>query len=171
MRLAEAIEHRCFRIGAHTRSADLVNNLAARLNPEGIFAVDGSLGPIFAAHGFDNRAKRLLHVLGLEQFVIRELEVEAQRRNAPLIDDVRIDLAIRVRVGQHFAAPGEVDVRAVDLSSAPLQCGAVALLDRKSTRLNSSHGYISYAVFCLKKKKNTKYKNLTPDTTNNLTKS
>src|SRR5687768_10914616 len=29
-------------------------------------------------------------------------------------------------------------------------------LDRKSTRLNSSHGYISYAVFCLKKKKTTK---------------
>src|SRR2546422_7763826 len=29
----------------------------------------------------------------------------------------------------------------------------VALRDRKSTRLNSSHGYISYAVFCLKKKK------------------
>src|SRR3989449_7195051 len=27
------------------------------------------------------------------------------------------------------------------------------LIDRKSTRLNSSHGYISYAVFCLKKKK------------------
>src|SRR5687768_18261600 len=35
--------------------------------------------------------------------------------------------------------------------------------DRKSTRLNSSHGYISYAVFCLKKKnkkkKNIKYHN------------
>src|SRR2546422_7454028 len=28
-----------------------------------------------------------------------------------------------------------------------------AMRDRKSTRLNSSHGYISYAVFCLKKKK------------------
>src|SRR2546422_7791975 len=28
----------------------------------------------------------------------------------------------------------------------------VTSLDRKSTRLNSSHGYISYAVFCLKKK-------------------
>src|SRR2546422_4703264 len=28
-----------------------------------------------------------------------------------------------------------------------------AYRDRKSTRLNSSHGYISYAVFCLKKKK------------------
>ena len=30
--------------------------------------------------------------------------------------------------------------------------------DRKSTRLNSSHGYISYAVFCLKKKNNKKKK-------------
>src|SRR5687768_17822658 len=30
--------------------------------------------------------------------------------------------------------------------------------DRKSTRLNSSHGYISYAVFCLKKKKKNKKK-------------
>src|SRR2546429_4350363 len=31
--------------------------------------------------------------------------------------------------------------------------------DRKSTRLNSSHGYISYAVFCLKKKKHKYNKN------------
>src|SRR2546422_3980339 len=35
----------------------------------------------------------------------------------------------------------------------PRSCGGgFATLDRKSTRLNSSHGYISYAVFCLKKK-------------------
>src|SRR2546429_4632376 len=33
------------------------------------------------------------------------------------------------------------------------QLVALAAGDRKSTRLNSSHGYISYAVFCLKKKK------------------
>src|SRR2546422_8369760 len=45
--------------------------------------------------------------------------------------------------------------RPVELAEAraerrhPLPAG-----DRKSTRLNSSHGYISYAVFCLKKKKN-----------------
>src|SRR5438270_6770394 len=31
--------------------------------------------------------------------------------------------------------------------------GSAAILDRKSTRLNSSHSQISYAVFCLKKKK------------------
>src|SRR2546429_240249 len=36
--------------------------------------------------------------------------------------------------------------------------------DRKSTRLNSSHGYISYAVFCLKKKK----KSANPGTANLL---
>src|SRR2546422_7998803 len=38
----------------------------------------------------------------------------------------------------------------------PLQFGRRVRIeaDRKSTRLNSSHGYISYAVFCLKKKKN-----------------
>src|SRR2546429_7351027 len=34
-------------------------------------------------------------------------------------------------------------------------CRYSGLGDRKSTRLNSSHGYISYAVFCLKKKKET----------------
>src|SRR2546422_4490775 len=32
-------------------------------------------------------------------------------------------------------------------------CASRTAPDRKSTRLNSSHGYISYAVFCLKKKK------------------
>src|SRR5687768_17987946 len=36
---------------------------------------------------------------------------------------------------------------------APRPGRAAPRRDRKSTRLNSSHGYISYAVFCLKKKK------------------
>src|SRR5947209_15994168 len=40
---------------------------------------------------------------------------------------------------------------------ARLEVGFKEALDRKSTRLNSSHANISYAVFCLKKKKNTKY--------------
>src|SRR2546422_7948016 len=38
------------------------------------------------------------------------------------------------------------------LAQAIIDSGGEAI-DRKSTRLNSSHGYISYAVFCLKKKK------------------
>src|SRR2546427_6024181 len=37
---------------------------------------------------------------------------------------------------------------------------AVSAGDRKSTRLNSSHSQISYAVFCLKKKKKKKYRNM-----------
>src|SRR2546429_5875581 len=52
------------------------------------------------------------------------------------------------------------------IASALLLCFAGAQLredaDRKSTRLNSSHGYISYAVFCLKKNKKT-----LPDSTSN----
>src|SRR2546422_6950501 len=36
---------------------------------------------------------------------------------------------------------------------SPMRCAHPRNRDRKSTRLNSSHGYISYAVFCLKKKK------------------
>src|SRR2546429_3824074 len=43
--------------------------------------------------------------------------------------------------------PTRVAFRGVDVFSARYS------RDRKSTRLNSSHGYISYAVFCLKKKK------------------
>src|SRR5205809_2541926 len=38
----------------------------------------------------------------------------------------------------------------------PVGPEAIRTGDRKSTRLNSSHGYISYAVFCLKKKKKKK---------------
>src|SRR2546429_6777913 len=42
------------------------------------------------------------------------------------------------------------------------------ITDRKSTRLNSSHGYISYAVFCLKKKKK-KHKQIQYTTKEELT--
>src|SRR2546429_2273900 len=46
--------------------------------------------------------------------------------------------------GDHEPGPDREGPQAVD---QPVE-------DRKSTRLNSSHGYISYAVFCLKKKNN-----------------
>src|SRR2546429_2257115 len=44
-----------------------------------------------------------------------------------------------------------------DEETIELACWVTAESDRKSTRLNSSHGYISYAVFCLKKKKYRRY--------------
>src|SRR3712207_8682978 len=47
-------------------------------------------------------------------------------------------------------------VRDDDVRDAPERDGvALDVADRKSTRLNSSHANISYAVFCLKKKKHT----------------
>src|SRR2546422_2280242 len=57
--------------------------------------------------------------------------------------------------GDHQAC-GVLATEAFDLAGDPTTFPEqVAGPDRKSTRLNSSHGYISYAVFCLKKKKKT----------------
>src|SRR2546422_6728573 len=63
---------------------------------------------------------------------------------------------------EEASTPGDVHCRihACPLSRLWVVCalrkGArMNTADRKSTRLNSSHGYISYAVFCLKKKKKT----------------
>src|SRR5256884_3145595 len=53
------------------------------------------------------------------------------------------------------AVAGGVNTIAGDRQADPEAQGHGLLVDRKSTRLNSSHGYISYAVFCLKKKKMT----------------
>src|SRR2546422_3691353 len=58
-------------------------------------------------------------------------------RRVPAGDRLRIRHAIEGVVDLHRGKP----------------LGVIREQDRKSTRLNSSHGYISYAVFCLKKKK------------------
>src|SRR5687768_18178195 len=47
--------------------------------------------------------------------------------------------------------PVQYTIRQIDPQTELFGTGVAG--DRKSTRLNSSHGYISYAVFCLKKKK------------------
>src|SRR5688572_31732120 len=61
-------------------------------------------------------------------------------------------------VHEHERAPGRADERDADVVRErvrePVEGG---VQDRKSTRLNSSHSQISYAVFCLKKKKNKHY--------------
>src|SRR2546422_6760671 len=57
-----------------------------------------------------------------------------------------------------YADPSVKDVPVAfiaDLDITGGNSGSPVIKDRKSTRLNSSHGYISYAVFCLKKKKTT----------------
>src|SRR5216684_4733595 len=52
-----------------------------------------------------------------------------------------------------FSAIATARTSALLAAHAPPPAALTSGLDRKSTRLNSSHGYISYAVFCLKKKK------------------
>src|SRR5687768_17720567 len=53
-----------------------------------------------------------------------------------------------------YTGAGDGGMIAVDVKTGTL-AGEFGKEDRKSTRLNSSHGYISYAVFCLKKKTKT----------------
>src|SRR2546422_6713321 len=69
-------------------------------------------------------------------------ERAAQRRAAYLAVHLHVEAAHAGR---------EDDAAARELRRADRALAGAA--DRKSTRLNSSHGYISYAVFCLKKKK------------------
>src|SRR5438270_3361619 len=66
-------------------------------------------------------------------------------------------ILLYARVHRHALAQGEVQDKL-----APT--GAFAVGDRKSTRLNSSHSQISYAVFCLKKKKKNIQKQTSKDT-------
>src|SRR5437879_11112196 len=62
---------------------------------------------------------------------------------------------VSVRVGVGVPVVVTVNVPAVPTTNVALLALVIAgaWLDRKSTRLNSSHRCISYAVFCLKKKK------------------
>src|SRR2546422_8181980 len=63
---------------------------------------------------------------------------------------------LRPRGAPHGQGPADLALADLPgLSRASLRDGDPGE-DRKSTRLNSSHGYISYAVFCLKKKKKKK---------------
>src|SRR2546422_5131280 len=70
--------------------------------------------------------------------------------------------ARRLGASEAQALPGNDEIEAelrsyralYQADEHPLRIAELRRIDRKSTRLNSSHGYISYAVFCLKKKKN-----------------
>src|ERR1041385_2729873 len=64
-----------------------------------------------------------------------------------------LDVKSKHRVKQHMVdveSGNEVPTEQIQ-KGFEVEPGTFVILDRKSTRLNSSHGYISYAVFCLKK--------------------
>src|SRR2546427_274553 len=88
-----------------------------------------------------------------------------------VLDDADIEKAVAQGVNACFTNSGQscnaptrmfvpraMHARAVAAAKAAAEGVKVGdALDRKSTRLNSSHSQISYAVFCLKKKKNRKH--------------
>src|SRR3989449_3384068 len=118
--------------------------------------------------GYHPLVKRLLD----GEFSLAELPSELQAEGeealrlvgaadrAPVALSPALEERVMAAVRSHAASPGnrawrwlntprEVELR---LRVRPWTVWAGAR-DRKSTRLNSSHGYISYAVFCLKKKR------------------
>src|SRR3712207_7911616 len=73
-----------------------------------------------------------------------------------LVDAAARLVVVELLVDRDGGLPGEVRVLLVRRDAALAVAGDAGLRDlrdRKSTRLNSSHANISYAVFCLKKKK------------------
>src|SRR5688500_20102695 len=79
------------------------------------------------------------------------------------------DLSSPITSNSSTAAGGSLKDRRIINLSKPLVRRFGRTLDRKSTRLNSSHLVISYAVFCLKKK-NTSYVDILHEENNILTK-
>src|SRR5690349_23705345 len=66
-----------------------------------------------------------------------------------LFRSIQCELTVGPKSAVHrYTFPAHADARLV----VDLSMGGLAIPDRKSTRLNSSHVEISYAVFCLKKK-------------------
>src|SRR2546430_13457188 len=76
-----------------------------------------------------------------------------------------VALEVGDRLAKEFRSLGANLVVTPKADSLPLEIGGVdyrPVKDRKSTRLNSSHSQISYAVFCLKKKHNSHRKQIPP---------
>src|SRR5690606_42074526 len=100
-------------------------------------------------------AHLVLRVAGGDDPLVAELGLERERAGG---DADALLVAVEAVRFEEVAPEGVVDgvevVLVGELGAGDL-LGGVGVRDRKSTRLNSSHVKISYAVFCLKKKKVT----------------
>src|SRR3989449_2096795 len=169
-RLADQVFHEPRDPGAHHVFAEVVTHVSAR--------VADAVGMLGRA-GQQQQPRRLERRRGdnhdLRLGLVRLVRRAVDERDPARLSGVRVDEHfVRDRVGadrqvagvhRGVDEPGGRVERGVDVASprppvagAPaVALAAVAVVlhtvgDRKSTRLNSSHGYISYAVFCLKKK-------------------
>src|SRR5438270_5832106 len=98
---------------------------------------------VLVIDNYDSFTYNLVQYLG-------ELQVEMQiHRN----DQISIEQIRALQPERILISPGPCSPKESGLSNEIIR--HFSSQDRKSTRLNSSHSQISYAVFCLKKKKNS----------------
>src|SRR5438105_10061836 len=83
----------------------------------------------------------------------RDLHSFPTRRSSDLHVSSLVGAGTRGRLVGSFVSKRHIWRAARNAGKTVLACEAHRHIDRKSTRLNSSHEWISYAVFCLKKKK------------------
>src|SRR2546422_5222799 len=100
----------------------------------------------------------------VKDIIVEELGVERDKltNDASFMEDLGADSLDTVELVMAFEKEFDIDIPDEEAEKLRTVGQALQYLhekmgkkrDRKSTRLNSSHGYISYAVFCLKKKNN-----------------
>src|SRR2546422_5333860 len=123
--------------------------------------VSGDVYPYHAGSTkMDNLLPAWVHDGGLEKLLERIGDRATRRR---IVEECLVDGErwLTVSAGSlgfdeiRIATCRQRELEGLTLAALARQTGKTPAEDRKSTRLNSSHGYISYAVFCLKKKKTT----------------
>src|SRR5256884_1465847 len=123
--------------------------------PEEIFTLNGSMRPQIEIAPGDRQFWRVVNA-SADRYL--DLQLEGQTFEVVAMDGMPIalhDPNHQTRIADHVLLPpaGRLEAIVTGPAAGTPRRLISRCVDRKSTRLNSSHGYISYAVFCLKKKK------------------
>src|SRR3989442_4926641 len=114
----------------------------------------GRVGMIFVS-GIDDFYTPFLFMAAAFRSMDPSLEEASMASGAGVVLTLR-RITLRLMLPAAFAVCLLIFIRGIEDFEIPALLGIPAGIDRKSTRLNSSHVRISYAVFCLKKKKKCK---------------
>src|SRR2546426_588640 len=151
-----------------TRSVEDYLKAIYHLSSQGGFAATSDIAAMLevAPPSVSGMVKRLSETGLIEHVPYRGVQLTSQGRRAAL-RMIRRHRILELYLTQHLGYDwGSVHAEAERLEHAVsdelIERMASALGDRKSTRLNSSHLVISYAVFCLKKKKRQKQPEQSP---------
>src|SRR2546421_956517 len=139
-----AIEDRGSRVASHAGRAHFVDPEPG-LRAEPAFSIGVVGAYVLAAGRLRHLGRRGGHVLAHRQLVLAPGAMDAEHGDPELVG-LFGQLDVVVGTGQALTEPGHAHGPAARVVPTTTS-------DRKSTRLNSSHDQISYAVFCLKKKK------------------